>query len=95
MASEGGAPGDPQNDPDKEQECMGCKCIAYITPIAVSSYLAWSYKDKEKVKTYKVVKNHQDYSWIGYDGKPTWRFKLHRFNMMFTAPLCEYGNTSA
>lgn len=78
------------SNPDVEgkPKCMSCRAVAFITPLAISAYLIKTYSTMDKVLTYGVAKSP---SMVRPDGKPTWRLKMHRYNMIFSAPMREYS----
>jgi len=64
---------------EEKSECMGCQAVAFMTPLLISAYLIHQHSTLEKVAAMPVAQT--------WTGSRRWRLKMHRFNMMFTAPV--------
>ena len=74
------------DEPVQAPKCMSCRAVALVTPLGISAFLINSHYKWETVMTYKVAKIP---GFTFKDGRPTWRLRMHRYNMLFTAPICE------
>lgn len=71
---------------EEKPECMSCKAIAVLCPLAISAYTIYGWASLERIKTYKIAKNPR---WMTANGTPKWRMQHHRFNMVVLVPFCK------
>lgn len=69
---------------DVNVECMGCKAVAFTTPLVVSGYIVSLLNTREKIEAVLPLAK----TWKGRD---RWRYQLFRFGVVYFLPLSKPG----